>query len=188
MHVYTIVLFLHIIGALGYFATIGVLIVTMSQVQHARTIAAASEWAAVAARAERLIPVSAAMILLSGVYMVATVAAWRVAWIVTTLGVLLVLAPVFPLVLGRYLDALRDAMREATAGTMSSPATIRVDDSVPRIALRLATVGSLGIVFLMTAKPDLAGSLLTVGVALALGLVAGIPIPKGRHAIVPNAR
>jgi len=188
MHVYTIVLFLHIVGALGYFATIGVLIVGMSRLRRARTHAAIHEWATVSAKAERWLPASAALILLSGVYMVATVTVWRAAWIVTALGTLLVLAPVFPLVLGRYLEVLRDATGALDTGTAPPAVVIQVHNATPQIALRLVTAGSLGIVFLMTVKPDLTDSLIAIGVAFALSLVAGIPIPKGRHAIVPNAR
>jgi hypothetical protein len=34
----------------------------------------------------------------------------------------------------------------------------------------------LGIVFLMTAKPDLGGALLTIGVAIVLGLATSLPM------------
>jgi hypothetical protein len=37
---------------------------------------------------------------------------------------------------------------------------------------------ALGIVFLKTTKPDLIGSLITIGVAILLGLVSALPVPR----------
>jgi hypothetical protein len=41
---------------------------------------------------------------------------------------------------------------------------------------------TLGIVFLKTAKPDLGGSLLTIGVAIVLGLALALPMPRREQA------
>ena len=37
---------------------------------------------------------------------------------------------------------------------------------------------ALGLVFLKTAKPDLTGSLLTIGVAIVLGLASALPMVR----------
>jgi hypothetical protein len=44
------------------------------------------------------------------------------------------------------------------------------------VAIQTRVALALGIVFLMTVKPDLIGSLLTIGVATALGLAAALPV------------
>lgn len=46
----------------------------------------------------------------------------------------------------------------------------------------LGAAMALGIVFLMTVKPDLGASLLTIGVAIVLGLASALPIP-GRERV-----
>jgi len=48
------------------------------------------------------------------------------------------------------------------------------------IAIQTRVAIALGIVFLMTVKPDLSRSLLTIGVAIVLGLVSALPI-RGRE-------
>ena len=45
-----------------------------------------------------------------------------------------------------------------------------------RLPIRLRVAIALGIVFLMTAKPDLAGALLSMGIAIVLGLVPSLPM------------
>jgi hypothetical protein len=44
------------------------------------------------------------------------------------------------------------------------------------VAIQTRVALALGIVFLMTVKPDLIGSLLTIGVASALGLASALPM------------
>jgi hypothetical protein len=44
------------------------------------------------------------------------------------------------------------------------------------IAIQTRVAIALGIVFLMTIKPDLSGSLLSIGVATVLGLVSALPV------------
>jgi hypothetical protein len=48
------------------------------------------------------------------------------------------------------------------------------------IQTRVAII--LGIVFLKIVKPDLGGSLLTIGVAVVLGLVSALPMPRRERA------
>ena len=50
------------------------------------------------------------------------------------------------------------------------------------ISIQTRVAIALGIVFLKTAKPDLGGSLLTLGVAIALGLVSALPAPRHERA------
>jgi hypothetical protein len=46
---------------------------------------------------------------------------------------------------------------------------------------------ALAIVFLKTAKRDLAGSLLTIGVAIVLGLASALPMPRRERAQAGSA-
>jgi hypothetical protein len=50
------------------------------------------------------------------------------------------------------------------------------------IASQIRAVITLGIVFLMSVKPDLIGWLLTIDVATVLGLVSALPIPGSERA------
>ena len=50
------------------------------------------------------------------------------------------------------------------------------------ISIQTRVAIALGIVFLKTAKPDLGGSLLTIGVAIILGLASALPMPRRERA------
>ena len=55
-------------------------------------------------------------------------------------------------------------------------------DSLLWLSIRVRGSIAVGIVFLMTVKPNLIGSLLTMVVSIGLGLVLSLPIP-GRAAL-----
>jgi hypothetical protein len=45
----------------------------------------------------------------------------------------------------------------------------------------------VGIVFLMTVKPDLTGALLAIGVATVVGIASAVPAWSRRQAVDPTA-
>ncbi len=121
MSVYAIAVFLHIVGALGLFAALGL------------------EWAS-----------------LYNLRRVTTIAA---------LGGALT---------GRRSAAIaRSAAGEAAAISVSLRQQLH--DPVLLLSVWLRTALGLGVVFVMSLKPDAAGALTAMGVALVLGLAAGFP-------------
>ena len=57
----------------------------------------------------------------------------------------------------------------------------RLPDPLLWVSIQIRVAVALGIVFLMTFKPDLNGSLVTIAVAAVLGLVAALPaVAAGR--------
>jgi hypothetical protein len=50
------------------------------------------------------------------------------------------------------------------------------------IAIHVRVAIALGIVYLMTIKPDLGGSLLTIAIATLLGIVVGLPAARRNQA------
>jgi len=178
MNAYVIALFLHIIGALGYFAMVGVLLIAVERMRRATTTAILREWVELAAMAERWVPAGAALLVLSGGYLVITAELWRAAWVIGALGVVLVFVPLFPLVLKHRLKGIRDAARTETSEGIPSVLARQTRDAVLLSALRLIATLSLGVVFLMTVKPDRVGSLITIGAALILALAVAFPVRR----------
>ncbi len=172
MSLYSIALFLHIVGALGLFAALGLEWTSLRQLRRATTVEQARAWFDVLGLVRRIGPAALAAILLSGFYLMATEWGWT-AWIGVALVGMGVLAALGALN-GVPLAALG---RELTThqGTLAVPVRQRLQNPrfVASIQTRVALV--LGIVFLMTVKPDLGGSLLTIGLAVVLGLVASVP-------------
>jgi hypothetical protein len=188
MNAYSIALFLHIVGALALFATFGLEGFALFSLRRAATAEQVRAWASVFGLLRRLWPASLGLLLLAGLYMTATTWGWQ-PWILTGLATMLLL----PIVGAR--SGLRlAAVGRALAGERGPlPAETRAQLSDPFLAasyhVRLAA--ALGIVFLMTVKPELLGSLVTIGVALIAGLTLALPAwrrarAKGEAAL-PNA-
>ena len=92
MTLYSVALFLHIVGALGLFAALGLEWTSLRQLRRAASAEQAREWLNALGLVRRLGPASLAAIFLSGLYLVAT--AWGiVAWIAVALGAMLLLPP-----------------------------------------------------------------------------------------------
>ena len=66
------------------------------------------------------------------------------------------------------------------AGKGTLPANFHNLASQPLLWISIQTrvALALGIVFLKTAKPDLSGSLLTIGVAIVIGLASTLPVVR----------
>jgi hypothetical protein len=174
MNLYSIALFLHIVGALGLFIALGLEWASLLNLRRAATAEQVREWLDLFAWTRRLGPISLAVILLAGLYMTAT--AWRgAAWIVVALA-----AMVLMVVLGATLTGLRmPAIGRAVAAEselVSDALRHRLRDPLLWTSIQTRAAIALGIVFLMTVKPDLGGALLTIGVAIVLGLATSLPM------------
>ncbi|MBE7555988.1 MAG: hypothetical protein HS126_33455 [Anaerolineales bacterium] len=170
---YSIALFLHIVGALGFFVALGLEWISLRGLERAATSEQAREWLGVLGLLRRIGPASMAMILLAGFYMMATV--WGgVAWIGIALGAMILLAVLAVALSGRRMAAVGRAAA-AESGALSPAFRQRLHDPLLWTSLQTRIAIALGIVFLMTVKPELAGSLLTIGLAIILGLVSAWP-------------
>ena len=171
MNDYAIALFLHSVGALGLFVALGLEWTSLLQ-RRATSAEQARERMRIAAGVRGVSGASLATLLLSGLYLTATV--WGgVAWIAVALAAMVLLA-----VLGAALSGPRMA---AIGQVVEHGPLAPVPDPLLWVSMQTRLAVALGIVFLMTFKPDLNGSLVTIAVAAVLGLVAALPaVAAGR--------
>jgi hypothetical protein len=66
-------------------------------------------------------------------------------------------------------------------GSVSPNLNQLVHDPILTISIHTRVAITLGIVFLMTVKPGLVGSLLTMVVATVLGFTSALPMPRHAH-------
>jgi hypothetical protein len=170
MTIYSIALFLHVVGALLLFVTLAVEGVALRQLRRAATTEAA-QGAAALLRLNRIVgPLSALAVLVPGLYMTAT--SWGlVAWIVVAL-VSWVLIAVLGAVNGIRILALERS--QALLTVIRNP--MFLISWMTRVAI------ALGIVFLMTVKPGAVASALTIALAAAAGAALGRALTKMRRA------
>jgi hypothetical protein len=168
---YSISLFLHIVGALGLFAGLGLEWAGLYNLRRATDTRQVHEWLGLLGAPRFLGGPGALVILATGIYMSAT--RWTPqGWIIVALAGMVLIA-----VLGGALTSRRVAtiarVLQAETGPISAALARQLHD--PRLiqSLRIRTALLLGIVFLMSTRPGTVGSLAVMAVAAAIGLAAG---------------
>jgi hypothetical protein len=173
MNFYSIALFLHIVGALGFFVAFGLEWTSWLYLRRATTITQAREWLGVLGLLRRVGPVSMGIILLAGFYLMAT--AWGgTAWIGIALAAMVLIAVLGGVLTGRRVAGIGQALA-AESETLSLAFRQRLNDPLLETSLKVRVAIALGIVFLMTAKPALEGALLTLSAAVIVGLASTLP-------------
>jgi hypothetical protein len=170
MTLYSVALFLHVVGALLLFVTLTVEGVALRQLRRAMTTETA-RGAAAMLRSNRIVgPLSAVGVLIPGLYMTATSWGW-VAWILVALSSWLLLA-----VLGAV-NGIRIAGLERTQLLLTE-----IRKPIFLISW-LARVGlATGVIFLMTVKPAAVEAVLAMLIATAAGAALGMVLSRVRHA------
>lgn len=180
MDYYSIALFLHVVGALGFFVALGLEWTGLWQIRSATTSEQVRAWMRISKSARRLGIASMLTILVSGFYMMATV--WGgVAWIIVTLGALVLVIVLSVALTGPRMAAIGRALA-TEKGPVSKTFHSLANHPLLWISIQTRVAIALGIVFLKTVKPDLGGSLLTIGVAIVLGLASALPMPRRERA------
>jgi hypothetical protein len=169
MTLYSIALFLHVVGALLLFVTLTVEGVALRQVRQAATAEAAAGAAAVLGLNRIVGPLSALGVLIPGLYMTATSWGW-VAWIVVALASWLAVA---------VLGAVNGIRIGALARSQALLTGIRNPTFLISWTTRVGIV--LGVVFLMTVKPGTAGAVVAMVVAAAAGAALGVALSRMRR-------
>jgi hypothetical protein len=169
MTLYSIALFLHVVGALLLVVSLTVEGLALRQVRRAATAEAAEGAAAVLGLNRIVGPLSALGVLIPGLYMTATSWGW-VAWIVVALASWLAVA---------VLGAVNGIRIGALARSQALRAGIRNPTFLISWTTRVGIV--LGVIFLMTVKPGTAGAVIAMVVAAAAGAALGVALSRMRR-------
>ncbi|HZU02428.1 MAG TPA: DUF2269 family protein [Ktedonobacteraceae bacterium] len=181
MSIYNIVLFVHIVGAIGYFLSIAIwlfILVGLRRAQHVEQVRALLHLNDLSG------PFGAGsvvVLLISGLYLAFT--AWRgpFGWILVALVSLILIVPTAAaLIAPRRSAIVKQLAHEAPDDTLSEALKQHLHDPVLSSTVCTVTVLLLGIVFLMTTKPELVGSLIVMVVALVLGLLSSMLVSRMR--------
>jgi hypothetical protein len=179
---YSISVFLHVVGALGIFAGIALEQAGLRGLRRASTGAQVREWTTMLRALRRVEGPSALVVLATGLYLVAT--RWgRHAWIGLGLLGLVAMGALGGAVIGRRAKAIAQAVTDD--GAIVPALRDRLRDPALRASASLRVALGLGIVFNMSVKPDTGGALAALGVALALGAAHAA---WGGRRVAPAAR
>jgi hypothetical protein len=174
MSVYDIFLFFHISGAIGYFLSSGVWLLGLSILQRAQRVEQVRTIASLTAQAGPVSGISLLLLLVTGLYMVTSAWTFTTGWIDVALISLALIAPYGAALIEPRRRAINRLAQETPDGPIPETLERLIHNSVLRTAVQTLPLLLLGIVFLMTTKPSLIGSLIVMAVALALGLVSSL--------------
>lgn len=184
MNVYNIVLFLHVSGAIGYFVAIGTWLFGLSALRRAQRVEQVRAIAHLIGLTGPLFGISVLLILAAGLYMALTAWSLQTGWITVALISLVLMAPIGTALMElrrRTIDRLaRETPEtpEAADGPLPESLERRIHDPVLLTTVQTIAALLLGIVFLMTTKPSLTGSLIVIAIALVLGLASGLLVSR----------
>ena len=178
MSFYPYALLLHIVGVLGLFILWALELTSMLCLRRARTVTQFREWGRLCRLVLQLFPVMVLLILTGGITMVLLAWGWTRAWIDLGLGLLVLMAVLGTAIQGRRLEALYAEAAAAPDGP--APRTLRgkIEDRVIWASVLAMGGTMLGIVALMTLKPDWFEATAIIVVATLLGLVAGLALAR----------
>lgn len=170
---YTLALFVHILGAIGLFVAVSLIVVAFVRMKQASTLEQIREWASVANLAGKSLIFISLVILAPALYMVILAWGFITPWVMASLITFVVLAIMGATMNGRMIE-LVVAMAQAASPSLV-PDQLRAQLMAPQLWLaegvRLMLL--VGILCLMTMKPDILFSLLTLVGMLILGIVLG---------------
>jgi hypothetical protein len=184
MSLYSLALFLHVVGALLLFVTLTIEGIALRQLRRAATVPEA-KGAAAMLRLNRVVgPFSAFGVLVPGLYMTATSWGW-VPWILVALVSWALIA-----VLGAV-NGIRILALERTTVAEGAPSVMgRFLDPLFLVSWVTRFGIALGVIFLMTVKPGALVAVSAVVVAAAAGVALGVALGKrgGKGTDGPYAR
>lgn len=181
MRIYAIVLFVHVVSAIGNFFGNGTLLLGMAALRRAKRVEQVRTIIELMAITRLIFPLSILLLIATGLSM--AVIAWGVqGWIgVALLSFVLIVVPLGGIVAQRRFGAIVNMAGEAPNGPLPVALEAHIHDPVLGTTLQTLTALLLGIVFLMTNKPPVMSSVLVIAIALALGLASGLPLARARR-------
>jgi hypothetical protein len=179
MSIYTIVLFLHVSGAIGYFVGMGAWLFGLATIRRAQRVEQVRSLVQLVGLSGPLLGISVLLLLAAGLYMALTTWSLLTSWIVVGLISLVLLAPLGTALLEPRRRVIDRLARKAPDGPLPEDLERSIRDPVLLTAPQTLTALLLGVVFVMTTKPSLVGSLIVMAVALVLGLAWGLLITRG---------
>ena len=178
MNIYNIVLFLHVSGAIGYFVGMSIWLFGFSTIRRMQRVEQVRALANLVSLSGPLLGISVLLILVTGLYMALTAWSLQAGWIGVALISLVLMAPLGTALIEPRRRAIDRLAREAPDGPLPESLEQRIHDPVLLIALQTVAAWLLGVVFLMTTKPELIGALIVIAVALVLGLASGALVSR----------
>lgn len=179
MGLHSFLVFVHVLAAMGLFAAIGIETVALARLRRAERVAEVRAWLGLYDTSFRLGGISMLVILVSGIWVAATV--WgHQAWLAAAFVGAVAMGAMAGALTSRQVRRLRQGIAGETNPEASGALRALLSARALAFSLRFRVAVVVGVVGLMTFKPDALGSTVLLGAAAAVGIVAGILPASGR--------
>jgi len=172
MSMYSIALYVHILGAVGLFAGLGMEGIIYKNLQTASTPPQLFSWGIFLKSLRTVFLSSTLLLLVAGIFMVIESWTWN-AWDITGLVLLIALA-VFGSVSGKKIGMTIGSLR-GTEGPITDEVKNKITNPFIMRSYKVKITLALGIIFIMTIKPDWAGTIISIVAAFVIGLLLDLP-------------
>jgi hypothetical protein len=174
---YELALFLHILGVIILFGAIVLFQGVGARLRAAKTVSDARLSLLIMRPTGRMFPVGAVLLILTGLYMADQAWSFSTPWIVVAIVTIVLMLAVGGLLVGRTMERLGRAAMSAEDGVLP-PELAEAIARGPWIPIAAQSGMALGIVWLMTVKPEWVGSIVAIIIFALLGAVAGVAITR----------
>ncbi len=174
MSLYTIALFLHVSGAIGACVSLGIWLFGLAALRRTRLVEQVRALAWLIIIASPLMVMSVLLLGVGGFEMALSTWGLSTPWVAVSLVSVVLIGPIGAFVLDPKMRLIAASARAIPDGTLPQTLFRRTHDPILEIAANTLTSLLLGIVFLMTTKPQLLPSLLVMGIAFLLGIFVSL--------------
>ena len=173
MSIYSVVLFVHIVGALTLFMALAVEWASLRQIQRVTSLGQAGISIKMSSGLRPLSILSMLIVLGSGGYLASRMEAWGNPWIWATLAGMVAIGAIAVVLTNKRMEEIRRACRDENA-KLTERLIGQLRNPILRDSVRLRIAMALAIVFLMVTKPNLGGALLALVIAGVAGFLPTI--------------
>lgn len=172
MSTYTVALYLHILGAVGMFAGLGMEGIIYKNLKTASTLQQVFAWGIYMKSLRTVFLSSTLFLLVSGVFLVMEAWGWN-AWVITGL-ILLIGLSAYGSTTGKKIGMTIGSLK-GKEGLLSDDVKNRIGSPSMMKSYKVKITLALGIIFIMTTKPDWMGSIISIVSAFVFGLLLDLP-------------
>lgn len=179
MSLHTILVFVHVISAIALSSGALLSVLSMIALRRASRIEQARSILELLALSEPVIGIALILTPAIGLIMTFNTWGWQNGWINVALGSMVLLMLPVGAIAGTRRRTIVNLVNKLPDGDLPEVVKRRIHDPVLGTATYMLAALVLGIEFLMTTKPTLDVSVVTILVSVMLGFAAGIPLWRG---------
>jgi membrane protein implicated in regulation of membrane protease activity len=181
--IYSLGLFIHVVAVTGLFFGIGLELLHVTSLRRAQTVGQVQQLHIMDAILERLMPAATVLIIASGLFMLIKGWSWSAHWAEVAFVSVVLAAGLGSGVLGRKSKAIDVAAHNEPPGPISASLRAQIMDPVLYTATWVLAGLGIGILYLMTNKPETVESIAAMVLAVIVA-VAGARLTDRRATVV----